>query len=32
MKKLSVLLILVMLFSLVTFTACGSSDKADSKT
>ena len=29
MKKLSVLLILVMLFSLVTFTACGSSDSGE---
>ena len=31
MKKLSVLLILVMVFSMVAFTACGSSGKADSK-
>ena len=32
MKKLSILLIFVMLFSVFAFTACGSSDKADTKT
>ncbi len=32
MKKLNILLIFVMLFNVFAFTACGSSDKADTKT